>query len=598
MTLKISALCNMAARCGITQAARENITLMRDLVDAVEVRSAPPLLHPIVYHHGMPSDRPQPWMTGKKVIGYWVCESSVASPDYKAAMDAHTQIWTASEASAKALRAIGSSTPVRVIPHVVTVPAEVPDRSGRDTVTTLFAFMPPMERKNPEALLRAWQAAFPREATTKWATSARLIVKMRGAPPSLARLLEVIADADPRIEIIDKDLTDEEMDALYERADIWCSMQRAGAFELHIASAAAHGLPVITTDVGGPRDYLSRGAAVFVGGNEIAPLQECPLNKAGVWIEPDAEQVIAALQQLARSPKLRARMGDAGRACIAERLNAVVVSTAMHEALDELVNLPVPEAAPVKSTPTMITPPHLRPLRTGLDVVGNETRICAPDVPVIISHRRSGTHLLGEVLVKHWGINAWLKSHDWPERRPIVNSPIYVLRNPIDALYATWRWWRTGGGAQNGEIARVMDGITFSAWLSGDAGRLLGYQAWADGVRDNMEVSRGQMYDPMLYWRDHWRAAHEAGLVIVLYEDLVTRPEMLTDVLTKLMGRAPTQPLAVLTDAVGIMPGDSHDAGKAMGQWPASKLARLHTLLSVPMMRGIQRANLEDWLKP
>ena len=580
-------------RSGLRDAALSNLRLLNELGHA-SITTGDML--PLIYEHRMPEPAKQAWRDGRKCIGYWVCESDKANPLYKEAMDAYAQIWTASEQSAKALRATGSKTSVYVVPHAVTPVNEVVNRDNRETVTTLFAFMPPMERKNPEALLRAWLAAFPRDSRSKVSTTARLIIKMRNAPPSLTRLLEVVADGDDRIKLINKDLPEAEMLDLYLQADIWCSLQRAGAFELHIAQAAAHGLPIITTAVGGPLDYLTDEAAFFVPGHNIPPLQECRMNESGVWVEPDQEHAIAALRKLAGSVKLRAKMGAAARECIIAGLNDDVVKSAMAKALADFEKLPMPALSKVR--PKRETPPaHLTPIRTGLDVVGQEEAVVGMLQPMIISHRRSGTHLLGTLLQKHWGYRCWLKSHDWPERRPLRNPAVYVLRNPIDALYSTYQWWQGDGGADNPEISAIMDKLTFEQWLNGDAGKIIGYQSWRCGDRDNFEVTRGQMYDPLRYWRDHWRAAHEAGLTVILYEDLVRDPQSLAAVLTAALGVAPKTALEVIEERVGLAPSPITKIGSAFDQWPAHQIARLDSLLSPALMQSINSKSRADWLQ-
>jgi glycosyltransferase involved in cell wall biosynthesis len=582
-------------RCGLRVAALSNLSLLAELGHPHVIGGD---MLPLIFEQRMPSPDDQEWRDGRKCIGYWVCESSVASSKYRSAMDAYAQIWTASEASAKALRATGSKTPVYVVPHHVPVPDKEIVRSDRDTVTTLFAFMPPMERKNPEAVIRAWQAAFPKDATTKESRQARLILKVRHAAPALIRLMQILVEADSRIEIIDKDLSDEAMAELYERADIWLSLQRAGAFELHIAQAAAAGLPIITTAVGGPLGYLTDDAAYFIPGREVPPLQECLMNESGVWIEPDQQATVAALRVLAKSAKLRTKMGAAARECVETWLSKDAVKLAMQTALADFELLPQPAAAKRQRAPKYHRLNRLvEPLRTGLDMVGAPALRLESHVPLILSHRRSGTHLLGALIQKHWGGDRWLKSHDWPERRPEGYPTLYVLRNPIDALYSTYLWWRTGGGSNNPEIAAVVDKLTFAQWLKGDAGKIIGYQSWRCGDRDNMEVTRGQMYDPLRYWRDHWRAAHEAGITVLLYEDMVRHPASLMAGLTQLLERPPITPMEVLTERVGLAPSDITQIGESFNQWPANELARLDSLLSPELMQSIGCKSRAEWLQ-
>lgn len=591
--LSISACAAAGQRSGIGQAARSNVDLLRSLV--TEVEECPPAAarHGIIYQHGMPPQQPEPWMNGRHVIGYWVCESSVAAREYRACMDAHAEIWTASEASARALRALGSETPVHVIPHVVDVPEVMPDRRGRQTVTTLFAFAPPVERKNPEALIRAWRAAFPAKSRARLNRNARLIVKVRGGSPVLRRMLELVADGDERIEIIHADLSDEEMAALYARADIWCSMQRAGAFELHIAQAAASGLPIITTAVGGPLDYLPEGAAVWIGGREIPPLQDCPLNKAGVWMEPDPAQVITALRRLAASARLRREMGSCGREGVRAKLDADRVQGLMRKRLMHIATLP-PASRSIRAAPALLLPRALGPLRPGLEVMGDERWAGAPETPLVMSHRRSGTHLLGELLAKHWELKCWLKTHDWPERRPPGARPVYVARNPVDCLHSTWRWWK--GESGNSVIASQMAGTDFDFWVRGGHGERFGHEVCEDGSRDNLETARGSMYDPLAYWVSHVMAAVDAGIPIVLYEDLAWRADALHDRLVEIMGRQAVTRVGAMLAPVGHSPSTEHEPGKARQAVGEAWVYEMAQSLPSRLLRAIDRENLEHWM--
>lgn len=596
LPLHLSIAAHLAGRSGISDAARMNADLLSELVEKTSVMQAHPASS-LIYHHGMPSKTVPHWMQGRHVIGYWVCESSEANADYKAAMDAHTQIWTASTASAEALRAIGSTTPVFVAPHAVELPGYHVSRALRDTLVTLFAFSPPMERKNPEAVIRAWRTAF--GDVDAW-PHARLIIKTRTAPPSLTRLLQVLTESDDRIEIINADLPEAEMRALYDRADIWLSMQRAGAFELHIAQAAAHGLPIITTDVGGPKDYLTTGAAVFVPGVEIQPLQDCELNKAGVWYEPDAEAVVIALRTLAASEKLRLSMGAAARECVREKLSRDVVKAAMLTALEAL---PPPLPPPPKVV--MLMPKHLEPLRPGLDVVGESLRAPGPHVPVVVSHRRSGTHLVGEMISRAWELDCWLKSHEFPERLPAGNPAVYVVRNPIDCLWSTWLWWtnelgQRRAGALNEEVVAALAGYSFADFLAGKIGPVFGFQAFRDGDsrRDNFEVGRGMFYDPIAYWLDHWTEAMAAGLPVIVYEDLIGPgiPWQAQETLERAMGRPSAQPVQRISVPVGLNPSDDHRPGKGLAHWPKKEVKRVKAALTPAMLEIVNRKHLEHWL--
>lgn len=345
-------------------------------------------------------------------------------------------------------------------------------------------------------------------------------------------------------------------------------------------------------------DYLTDDACYFVPGREIPPLQECKMNESGVWIEPDQRDAVNALRALGKNAKLRAKMGAAARDCVAEKLSAETVKKAMSAALADFDLLPAPSLVRKQREPKLHRlNTQVQPLRVGMDLVGAQALRLETHTPLILSHRRSGTHLLGALIQRHWRDERWLKSHDWPERRPLDYPTLYVLRNPIDALYSTYLWWRAGGGADNPEVSAVMDQVSFDQWLNGDAGRMIGYQSWRCGDRDNMEVTRGQMYDPIRFWRDHWRAACEAGIPIILYETMVKHPGNLMTPISKVLGRPPETVMHAMTERVGLNPSDITEIGQSLKEWPAHHLANLDSLLSPALMQSIGLRSRAEWIQ-
>lgn len=586
-TFFISAVGNTTGRYGIAVAAQKHVELLRTLCRHLQTCDGPHAEHDVVYHHAAPPVTPPPWYRGKRVIAYWVVESSIAAPQFKETADACAQIWTSSEASASAIRALGTETPVFVIPHPVAAPAQVPDRSGRKTVTTLMAFSPGWERKNPEGAIRAWKHAFPH---TK---SARLVIKMRLAGPAAIDCVREMTRGDDRIEIITQDVPD--MGPLYERADIFLSLHHAGAFELHVAEAAAWGLPIVCTAVGGVLDYLTTGDedyAALIEGKRIASRMEDPLNRCGEWVEPFGDIAAGELRKMARSRKRRMDYGYNARESVLKLLSPERVTELMAAALKQLPA--EPKTAPARKA-ISLTPCRLAPIRPGLELAGDGRSQHAP--PVVISHRRSGTHLLGELIARHWQ-TPWLKTHHFPDMLPQQPAPVGVLRNPIDCLHSTWQWWQHG--AANDEIAAVVRGMSFEEWLLGMAGPALGFRSHKTKPVDSLEVGRGSMYDPIKYWLHHWLEVQAAGIPIVLYEDLIGGGigDHVTAVLTKVMRRNPVTALEVVSEGVGIAPSSDHAPGKAMTEWPERALSRLSIMLKPDMLRSVNRKNLEDWLTP
>lgn len=242
--------------------------------------------------------------------------------------------------------------------------------------------------------------------------------------------------------------------------------------------------------------------------------------------------------------------------------------------------------------------PKMKILRPGLELCYKEVPLVRPGfLPIVASHRRAGTHLLGEFVSTHWKRD-WLKSHDFPERLPINEYPtFYVVRNPIDVIFSTYTWWRAGGGAFNPELETVIEPFTFEQYLRGEVGRFIGYQSWKVGIRDNCEISRGMMYDPVRYWRDHLRAYMEAGVTIITYEELVRSPRNAAEKVASVLGDLEDYSAISKIPPVGMSPS-IQEIGYALPEWPDWARDYLDTLCSERFFRQLKIGSLMEWISP
>jgi glycosyltransferase involved in cell wall biosynthesis len=242
---------------------------------------------------------------GLPVVGFRCVESSKANPDAAPELNELTQIWTPSTASAEALRASGTTTPVFVIPHPIAPPATpLPPRDGKPfTVLTIAAG--PLIRKAPDKALQAFQQAFPIAEFP----DVRWILKIRSVAPAGKKIAEDLAASDPRAILIHKDVGD--VYDIYAQADVLLHLHYAGAFEMCCAEAATAGIPVITTNVGGVKDYLPPEA--LAPSEEITHLALNPINMAGTWQSADIGVAASRLRELYDSPAKRSELANACR---------------------------------------------------------------------------------------------------------------------------------------------------------------------------------------------------------------------------------------------------------------------------------------------
>lgn len=94
---------------------------------------------------------------------------------------------------------------------------------------------------------------------------------------------------------------------LLAAADVFCLPSHFEGLPMSVIEAMMTGLPVVATDIRGPREQVIEGETGFL----VPPMQDAPLG--------------AALARLAADPALRARMGAAGRARALARFDEAMV---------------------------------------------------------------------------------------------------------------------------------------------------------------------------------------------------------------------------------------------------------------------------------
>lgn len=143
-------------------------------------------------------------------------------------------------------------------------------------------------RKGVDVLLRAYASAFThRDAVV-------LIVKTFPNPHhDIERMLADWRQANPEapaVELINLDLPDAGIRALYELADVLVAPSRGEGFGLPMAEAMLHRCPVITTGQGGQRDFCTPQTAWLIDysyARARTHLQAGP----SVWYEPDSDHL-------------------------------------------------------------------------------------------------------------------------------------------------------------------------------------------------------------------------------------------------------------------------------------------------------------------
>ena len=211
------------------------------------------------------------------------------------------EVWAPSRFIASAF-AHGFDRPVHVLRQPLRLPskAQVP-REARNELRfyTFFDYDSYSARKNPRAVVSAFQAAFARRQK-----DVELVIKTRGHNDAgLRGWLSTTAGSDPRIKVIDETLNRASMDRLMRSSDVFVSLHRSEGFGFGAAEALAAGKAVVATDYGGTTDFITEQTGYPVAYGLISVKKGDYIDADGqVWAEPDLEAAVAAFRSVYDRP--------------------------------------------------------------------------------------------------------------------------------------------------------------------------------------------------------------------------------------------------------------------------------------------------------
>ena len=233
------------------------------------------------------------------------------------------EIWGISLYTARAYRDAPRPVHAMSLPVVVDpVGNETREDFGLPAKAYLFVFAfdlhSTVARKNPEAVIRAFRKAFPREsgeqvglvlkATTPAADMDNLTMIDRLA--GLAswhrawQAVKRLADDDPRIHIMERSMRRPQVMALYRACDCFVSLHRAEGFGRSLAEAILLDLQLIATNFSGNMDFCSEPRVGLVR-HHLRPLRagEYFWSYGQSWAEPDVEHAAQLMRDIRQNPR-------------------------------------------------------------------------------------------------------------------------------------------------------------------------------------------------------------------------------------------------------------------------------------------------------
>ncbi|WP_267118806.1 glycosyltransferase [Xanthomonas sacchari] len=267
-----------------------------------------------------------PLHPGNYVIGFWFWELERVPLDWLDAIDAVDEIWVATEYVAHAFRSV-TQKPVIVVPHPVPIPLgpvggiEKPDFDlDPSSFSFLFSFdfNSWVERKNPWAVISAFESAFPRGDEP-----VQLLIKSSNGvchAQALRRLLRRVRK-DRRIVVRDQILGQNLVDGLQWTVDAYVSLHRAEGFGLGMAEMMAKGKPVAATAWSGNCDYMDETCAGMIGYRLVQVGTDDYLGDGGVWADADVQEAASWMAHISQDRCAAKSLGDAARQAITDRLS-------------------------------------------------------------------------------------------------------------------------------------------------------------------------------------------------------------------------------------------------------------------------------------
>ena len=264
---------------------------------------------------------------GRRNIGWWPWELPVWPERWRPALNLVDEIWAASRFSQDAYQAAmgdGSNIPVHLMPLSVSVARRaqcIRQQFGLPARKFLFLYLFDANswwsRKNPIAILKAFQRAFPASDQ-----DVGLVFKVSHSGPQDRRYREFMARcaSDQRVHVLSGVLDRPDVLGLMDVCDAYVSLHRSEGFGRTLAEALLLGKPVVGTDFSGNIDFLNEKngfpvacRARRVKAGEYAFIAE---TDGARWAEPNildaARQMRAARAAAGRefSRALAARMAD------------------------------------------------------------------------------------------------------------------------------------------------------------------------------------------------------------------------------------------------------------------------------------------------
>lgn len=255
-------------------------------------------------------------------IAYWLWELEEFPDEWVNCIYLLDEIWAPAEYISESIRK-KTDKPVITVPYYVT--ARTDDQYNREYFGLpedkfLFLMMfdcgSMMERKNPQAVIKAFKSAFQTKEE-----NAGLVIKINGATSDDMEQIKRYIGGYDNIYLINQVFSKVEINSMIKCVNAVVSLHRAEGFGLVMAEAMLNGVPCIATNWSANTEFMNSDVACMVDYKLVELDRNIgPYKKGNRWADPDVEQAAAYMRQLYLEPEYGRRKAALAQEYIAKHL--------------------------------------------------------------------------------------------------------------------------------------------------------------------------------------------------------------------------------------------------------------------------------------
>jgi glycosyltransferase involved in cell wall biosynthesis len=279
-----------------------------------------------------------------QVVGFFLWETSQAPRVQHLGIRLVDEIWTPTNYVASVYSPFA---PVHVVGKglfPIEESTQTPPRAGGPIrFLTIFDFHSSIERKNPLAVVLAFQMAFGGGERVELVLKASNVNPQH--PGNVSGQWERLCAAragDDRIRIITDRYTEEQMQQLMRDSSCVVSLHRSEGFGYVLSDAMALGIPVIGTDYSGNIDFCDQETSYPVSYHTIPVISHGAHweSEGTQWAEPDIDSAAAQMQAVYSNYPEALRKAALGRQRILEKYSKEAFAARLRERLAAIVAEP------------------------------------------------------------------------------------------------------------------------------------------------------------------------------------------------------------------------------------------------------------------